>query len=204
MKNKGSQADKKSLADRAKADVDVRSEMKKLERMIEDLKVDYEQFFLGLTPYMPDKLHNEVKKQIRFLRRAPFKNSQSKYQLRTLESRYNTYNNYWQRTIREKEEGTYSKDVFKAEMRARHAHEDALAGTEQGAASKGMQDLYNSYKSALEKTTGKSQSVDFGAFQKSLIKRAKAFKEEHGSKKMAFKVKVKNGKVVVQAKVKEA
>ena len=119
---------KKSLHERAVEKVEVRKELKRLEALLEDLKIHYEQFFLGLHPYAPDQLHREVKQLIRKIRKAPFKRPEIRFRQMTLENRYHTYNDYWQRTMREKEAGTYSKDVFKAGMRERHALEDAELG----------------------------------------------------------------------------
>ena len=85
-------------------------------------------------------------------------------------------------------------------MRELHAKEDAEANTARGAASKQVTDLYNSYTKELERATGKKQNVDFAAFQKSLVKQAKAFKQQHSDKNLAFKVVVKDGKVSVKAR----
>jgi hypothetical protein len=182
---------------------DLRAELDRLESMIADLKVQYEQYFLGVSPFAPDKLHGDVKRQIRLMLKAPFKNSAISFRLKTLEGRYNTFNTYWQRVLKQREDGTYHKDVFKASLREKNALEDARAGTAVGQAEKNMQSLFNSYKDALEKQTGKKQTIDFQAFQKSLIQRAKDFKEQTGVKKLSFKVVVKDGKVVVQACSKE-
>jgi hypothetical protein len=197
---KGGAKRRKSLEERAFERIELRKELKRLEVMIEELKIDYEQFFLGITPFQPDKLHNAVKQLIREIRKAPFKKSAHKYRQLTLESRYHTYNDYWQRVLRQKEEGTYSKDVFKANLRERNALEDQEAGTLKGEAAKNMQALFKSYKSALEKQTGKKQDLDYKAFQKSLVKRAKAYKEKYGDQKLTFKVTVKEGKVTIKAK----
>ena len=193
-----------TAGERAFERIDVRKELRVLEERIEALKVDYEQFFMGIVHIAPDKQHQDVKRLIRRLRKAPFKNSQMNFQLRTIEGKYQTYNNYWQRVLREREEGTYSRDVFKADLRQRVAREEAEAQTARGQASKSMRDLYDSYKQALEKNTGRQQNVDFSAFQKSLINRAKDFKKKNKDKKLTFKVVTKNGKVTVQAKVKKA
>ncbi len=181
----------------------LRNELSKLEVMIEELRVEYEQFFMGFRPYAPDKEHKEVQRQIRDLMKAPFKNSEINYRLRTLENRYRTYHTYWQRVNKQREEGTYQKDIFKANMRERMALEDARAQTTEGKAAANLQSLFNSYKVALEKQTGKKQNLDFNAFKKSLAKRAKDYKQQHGAdKRLSFKVVVKDGKVSVQAKAK--
>jgi hypothetical protein len=195
--------DKKTLAERAFERMDVRAELVQLEDEIAKLKVEYEQYFLGLNPFTPDKLHNDVRKHIRLLRKAPFKSSQMMYQLRVLETRYNTFNSYWQRILREKEAGTYIKDIFKANLREQIAKDEAESQSAKGQVSKTMKALFDSYAGALEKATGKKQSLDFDAFQKSLVNRAKDFREKNGNKKLTFKVVMKDGKVTVQAKVKE-
>lgn len=196
------QQSEKSLEERAHARLDVRAELDQLEGSIADLKVQFEQYFSGLAPFPPDKLHTEVKRKIRQLLSAPFKNSEMSFRLRSLEHRYRTFNTYFERVLRQREEGSYKRDVFKADFRERHAQEDKHAQTAQGAAEKGMQSLFNSYKAALEKQAGMPQNVDFKAFQKSLVARAKDFKAKHAGKKVSFKVVVKDGKVTVQARIK--
>lgn len=180
--------------------LDLRAELRKLEEMIGQLKMEYEQYFLGQLPLAPERLHNIVKRRIRELRKAPFRSQAINFKLKTLEGRYNTFNNYWQRVLKQREEGTYSRDVFKANLRERNALEDAWSQTAAGKAEKGLQNLFNSYKAALEKQLGQQQRLDFSAFQKSLIERAKQFKAK--GQKVSFRVVVENGKVNIKAKVK--
>lgn len=203
-KGKGASAGRvDSRRERVEERRDLRFELDQLEHKLESLKTEYEQFFLGFRPYAPDKQHQEIKRIIRSLMSAPFKNSEINYRIRALKHRHSTYNTYWQRVNKQREEGTYNRDVFKANMRERFALEDAKAETKQGQAQGQMQALYNSYKRELEKQTGKTQKLDYQAFQKSLVKRAKEYKKQHGDKKLSFKVVVQNGKVSVRAKAKE-
>lgn len=178
----------------------VRGDLDRFESLLADLKTQYEQYFSAILPLPPEKLHNDAKRMLRALMKAPFRNSALNYRLRALEGRYNTFNTYWQRILKQKEEGTYSKDVFKAEMREKAAMEEQRAQTPVGAAERGMQSLFNTYRSELEKHTGRKQDLNFEAFEKSLLQRARDFKEKHGVKKLSFKVVVKNDKVTVQVK----
>lgn len=194
---------KRSAEERAFEKIDIVHELKVLAHMIKELKIDYEQFFLGLMPHEPTKLHKELKKQIRKLRKAPFKKSRHRFRMLSLERRYHVYNDYWQRIMREKEAGTYSKDVFKANMRERHAKEDREALSERGQVRKGFENLLDSYKRALEQQTGKKQQINAQKFQESIMKKAKAFQKQHGKKKLNFSVVVKDGKVSIKARAKE-
>lgn len=183
--------------------VDLRVEIERLNGMLDELKVLHEQHFMGILPLLPDKQHNEFKRQLRLLRKAPFKNSEMIYRMRMLESRYGTLYTYWMRVLREKEEGTYYKDVFKAELREKQAQAEAFSQTAEGKVEKGFQGLFDAYKNALEKQTGQKANLDYSAFQKALIQRAKDFKAKTGVDRLAFKIIVKDGKVTVQAKAKE-
>ena len=178
---------------------DLRLELDKLEGAISDLKVLYEQYFLGILPLPPDKRLQDLKQLIRRLRKAPFKSAALAFRLRTLEQRYSALHTYWQRVLREKEEGTYCKDLFKADLREKIAKEEAHAATAQGAADKGVHALFSRYQEELEKVSGRKVALNFDAFKDSLKKRAKELKQKHGIKKLSFRVVVKNGRVSVTA-----
>lgn len=190
---------RQTLSERANPKIDNKAELDRLELMISELKTQFEQYFLGVRKLPPEPLHKEVKVAIRRLLRSPFKNSSHKFRLRTLESRYQSFNNYWERVNKQREDGTYYRDVFKAELREKLAMEEAHSQTAGGQASKAMTDLFNSYREALEKQSGKAQRLDFEKFQKTLIDRAKELRQQHGAKRVSFKIKVKEGKVSVQA-----
>lgn len=198
--NKPTPAKSKSKASQK---AELRAELNRLEAALNELKVLYEQYFMGIQPLAPEGDHKEVKRLIRKLWAAPFRNSEINYRLKTLENKYQTFNTYWERILREREQGTYSRDVFKAEMRDRLAEQEKRSQSPEGAAERGIKELFETYKSALEKSTGLAQKLDFTAFQQSLVARAKDLREKHGIKKLTFKVVVKDGKVSVQAKPKE-
>lgn len=168
-----------------------------LEAKLATLKVQYEQYFMGVITIAPTKLHREVKNRIRELHKAPFKRVSDKFKIKSIEDTYQTYNNYWERVMREKEEGTYYKDLFKADIREKQAAEDRRQSDKSYQAVKG---LYDNYKSALEKN-GFRGDIPFDAFQKKLSEQAKAIKASGDIKKVVFSISVKEGgKVVVQAK----
>ena len=183
--------------------INVRAELYQLENMLEEVKLKFEQYFSSIIQLPPDSIHNDAKRLIRRLRKAPFKSSAMNYKLKTLEGRYHTYNTYWQRVLREREDGVYVKDVFKANIREKNALEEARALTSIGLAEKGIKSLFETYKGALEQRAGKVATLNFDSFQDSLIKKAKAFKEKNGAEKLVFKVVVKDGKVLVKATAKK-
>jgi len=193
---------KRNRAQNADQRLDLRQELDNLEKQLADLKIQYEQHFCGILPLAPEKQHAAVKRQIRMLMKAPFKSSAMTFRLKVLENRYQAFNTYWARVMKQKEEGTYSKDIYKAALRERFSAEDEIAETRKGGAEKNFNDLFNTYKSALEKQTGRKQNVDYSSFKKALVSRAQSFKAQHGHGKLSFRVTVKDGKVTVQARAK--
>ena len=177
-------------------------ELDRFERAIDELRVLYEQYFIDIQPQPPDQLHRQVRLVMRKLLKAPFKNSADRFRLRTLIQRYQTFDTYWERVIKQREEGTYSKDVFRSEMRKKLLEEAEKQTSKGGAAEKSLKELFNTYQNALNQTGVKADNINFDSFKKSIIEKAKRLKEEHGVKKLHYKVTVKDGKVVLKASAK--
>ena len=173
-----------------------------LERKIEELRILYEQYFIDVQPLPPDKLHKETTRLIRTLLRAPFKNSQTRFRMRNLVTRFQTYNTYWERINKAREDGTYSRDLFRAEMREKMLEDARREVTEAGMAEKGLKQLFSSYEKALGKAGGQAANLDYNAFKKKMMAQAKALKEKHGIKKLSYKVVMKGGKAVIKASAK--
>lgn len=178
---------------------DLDRELDVLEAKIAELRMLFEQHFAEILPQPPSKLQKEVLLMMKRLLRAPFRNSATRFRLRMLIQRYQTYATYWERVLKQKEEGTYSKDLFKAEMRERAVEESKLQQSAAGAAERGLKQLFASYEEAIKKQGGSTANLNFDAFKKSLLQKAKLMKEKHGVKKLHYKVVVKDGKVVVKA-----
>lgn len=177
-------------------------EIDRLEARLEELRVAYEQHFIDILPQAPDSMRKEVTRTIRLLLKAPFKNSQTRFRLRTVIHRYQTYSSYWERILKEREEGRFVRDLFKAEMRERSLEEAIRDQTQVGRADRGLKQLYSTYEEAIRKVGGSTDNLNFDAFKKNLIEKAKKMKEEHGVKKLHYKVQVKDGRVILKATTK--
>jgi hypothetical protein len=99
-----------------------------LEEELESLKAKYEQYFLGVERREPNRWRDDVKKKVMRIKGAFTRNAGLKFRIQSLHARYLSYERLWLRSVREKEEGTYRRDVLKAKFRAKHdeaAPEDA-------------------------------------------------------------------------------
>lgn len=178
---------------------DVRIMIATLEEKIEALRIQFEQFFSGSLKLPPEKLNQTVQRELRELQKAPLRNSALNFKIRAVKTRYQTLATYWQRVFQARDAGTYSKDVFKANLRERADYEEQRSQTGAGKTERAFKELFHSYQSALEQASGKSQKLDYSAFQKTIIQRSRELKEKSGAKKVSFKVVIKDGKVTVQA-----
>ena len=95
------------------AEVDVALE--ELENRLERLRALYEQYFMGIERIEPAIPRKDIDRRIYVLRREKIRNTAKRFKLQTIISRYNTFQQYWQRICREIEQGTYKRHVIKAE-----------------------------------------------------------------------------------------
>jgi hypothetical protein len=89
--------------------------LEELESRLERLRALYEQYFMGIERIEPQVPRKDVDRRIYLLRREKIRNTAKRFKLQTIISRYNTFQQYWQRICREIENGTYKRHVIRAE-----------------------------------------------------------------------------------------
>ncbi|MEP7050199.1 MAG: MXAN_5187 C-terminal domain-containing protein [Pseudomonadota bacterium] len=89
--------------------------LEELENRLERLRALYEQYFMGIERIEPQIPRKDVDRRIYVLRREKIRNTAKRFKLQTIISRYNTFQQYWQRICREIENGTYKRHVIRAE-----------------------------------------------------------------------------------------
>ena len=82
---------------------------------LETLRIRYEQYFVGAEKKPPTQLRMEVARIMRLFEKLNVTNSTNKFRIRTLTQKFTTYSTYWNRTLREIEDGTYKRHVAKAQ-----------------------------------------------------------------------------------------
>lgn len=86
-----------------------------LETRVERLRSLYEQYFLGIEKIPPHVAQKDVDRRLYSLRRQQIRNTARRFKLQTIIQRYNTFQQYWMRIMREIENGTYRRHVLRAE-----------------------------------------------------------------------------------------
>ncbi|MCU0691300.1 MAG: hypothetical protein MUF54_07860 [Polyangiaceae bacterium] len=96
---------------------EVEEALGELEMRVERLRALYEQYFMGIEKLEPTVLRKDVDRRFWHLRREQIRNTALRFRLNTINQRYNTYQQYWQRICREIENGTYMRHLRRAERR---------------------------------------------------------------------------------------
>lgn len=105
-----------------------------IEEDVEALKGRYEMFFLGIERREPSREREEMKRRIGRIKGEFTSNVGLQFRIQTLNARYLSYERMWLRSAREKEAGTYRRDVQRARRRQqREEAQRAAAPARQGA-----------------------------------------------------------------------
>jgi hypothetical protein len=98
-------------------------ELGELGEEVEALRAAYEQYFLGIERRPPTQRHERLKKRVVAIQTTTVKQTAVKFKAQQLNSRLLTYERLWSRTLKEIEEGTYKRDVFKAKLHQKDREE---------------------------------------------------------------------------------
>jgi hypothetical protein len=86
-----------------------------LEVRLDRLKISYEQYFMGIEKLEPQVQRKEVTRIFNNLNKMQIRNTGLRFRYRTIVQRWNLYITRWNRVLREIENGTYERDVLRAQ-----------------------------------------------------------------------------------------
>ena len=99
--------------------VPLEEDFKVLETKLLQLKLDYDQYFLGSRPREPVMLRGEVQKLIAMYSNQAIQNTAMRFKFGSICSRYQAFKRQWTEVLRQIEAGTYSRHRFKADLHER-------------------------------------------------------------------------------------
>jgi hypothetical protein len=97
---------------------EVSKECEEVELAIVELRVAYEQYFLGVERRPPVDAHKALKKRLQKLKGAFVRQTAMKFRIQGVAQKFSTYERLWERTLQEIENGTYRRDLAKLKRRA--------------------------------------------------------------------------------------
>lgn len=189
---------------------DIKKDIQFLEKAVIELKVLYEQYFMKILKREPFKLRMDVERTIRDYAQEPIQNTTLKFKYNTLVARYSSFKQYWNRTLKQIDAGTY---VRKGEGGGAGALKKPMESTlerpkpsgNSGGAGKPTADSRDSYDTFIKARTECGEStkgVTREAFKASIQNQEKKMAEKYGTTNLETKVFVKDGKTIVSVKPK--
>ena len=176
-------------------------EIKILEIKMNQLKLDYEKYFLGTRPTEPAMARAEVQKMVIRFSNTRITNTALRFKFNSLNGRYQAFKRQWDSILRQIEAGTYKRHVFKADLRDRERGIDP--GAKPGAPKRGPEnskaDLFETYRDAMLATGQDAKGLTPAKLQKAIQKQEAAIKKKLGCERVDFKVVVQDGKVRLKA-----
>ncbi len=98
-----------------------------LEQRVDRLRSLYEQFFQGIERVEPAMERDAIHRQLLELRTVKTRNTGLRFRINQMVARYTTFENYWSRVVKQIQDGTYQRDVFKARLHAKLREEKERA-----------------------------------------------------------------------------
>lgn len=184
-------------------------DLNELERKLVDLKVRYDQYFLGIEKVEPNKMREQAANIVKKYAGVPIQNTGHKFRYTTLVARYNSMTAYWNRVLREIEEGTYRREQFKQKLHGQakgdappataSATDSKPAAAGKASANDPMAILYQQYMDARKNAGESTKGISKEVLEKQLKKQMQAIKEQYQCKRVTFKVVVEDGKAKIKA-----
>jgi len=175
-------------------------EIKILEIKTNQLKLDYEKYFLGTRPTEPAMLRAEVQKIYVKWSNTRISNTALRFKFNSLNGRFQAFKRRWDDTLRQIDAGTYKRHVFKADL---HDRERGLQTGTSGALKPGKpasaNELFETYRDALMATGQDASKISPAKLQAAIRKQEAAVKKKLGCERVDFKVVVQGGKVKLKA-----
>ena len=168
---------------------------------IEKFKVDFERFLAGATLIPPEEQRMKLVRDLRELRGANLRASAEQFRLASLEARFNSYTELFNRRLRDREEG-------RGVRHARHARPADEARRQLDAATgvvvtdrlepDAVEALYQGL--ARRSGSGGSPAMEPAAFRGYLAQQIESIRLKTGCDAVQFRIATEDGKLKLKAK----
>ena len=174
--------------------------LEQLEADLKSLEVAYEQYFLGIEKRAPEPLRQKLTLLFRRLLNKYIPQTDLKFRLRGLNSRFQSYTGYWDRIMRLIEEGEYERHTSRIQRRAESKPSREPSAPERAAEDTSLDNLYvqlvDAHQTCNMKAPNRDQVAKFLAQQKNAIQ------QKFGDRQVEFMVVTESGKPKIKVRAK--
>ena len=175
---------------------ETKRELQRLEAGLKQLEAEYNMFFAGRLPKPPWETRSRVEAIVKQMDRAYIQNTGDRFRFQTLQSRFATFIDLWDRGMRAREEGRSGPFPQKKPVeRQERGNDKVMHVASFSDPLREMDKLHDLYDSLVEarRTVGED-AVPFHKFAELVKTQVKKLKGG-GNPEVAFRVAVKDGKV---------
>ncbi|MAI79929.1 MAG: hypothetical protein CL917_13370 [Deltaproteobacteria bacterium] len=172
----------------------IERQLQRIEHDLQQLKVEYERYFLGQTPREPGPLRLSVKKQLLSGSQTPIRNTAARFKFNALRDRFQVFVRQWDKTQREIEAGTYTRHLFKAQMRAPQPKPKSFPSPA------GSIDLFSQYQAALRSCGQSPETLNAAQFKTALAQYENKLRGQYGDAEIQFEIVINQGRAKLKAK----
>lgn len=185
----------------------VDEELDELDQGLKRLRVEYDQFFLGILKRPPEVLQGRMQKIIVKYANQILRKTHQKFRFNQLNSKFQIYRQQWGRTLRQIESGTYRGHRFKAKL---HERERGLSAapeapgpeaSEPAAKASPMDQLYDALVAARRRAGESGPDPDRVKLGELVRKQTAALRAKHPGAKVRFRVAVDGKRAKLVASV---
>jgi hypothetical protein len=182
---------------------DLDRELELLETELKRLEAEYNMYFAGRLPRPPWETRGRVHAMVRRLDNAHITNTGGRFRFSTLQSRFQTFADLWDRGLKAKEEGRpgpFASLRPPAQEQPKRPADRVLTVTTFSDPAKEMDKLQDLYETLAEarREVGE-EAIPFHKFADLIKAQVGAFRQK-GTPEVAFRVAVKQGKVAFTAR----
>jgi hypothetical protein len=178
-------------------------DLQRLETELKRLEVEYNMFFAGRLPKPPWDTRGRVEALVKQYDRAQIQNFGDRFRFRSLQSRFNTFVDLWDRGLRAREEGRPGPFPMKRQDKpeeSKRPKDRTLRVTTFQDPMREMDQLHDLHQSLVEaRRESGLDAVPFDKFAE-LVKSQVNKLRSSDATQVAFRVRVKDGKVSFTAR----
>jgi hypothetical protein len=201
---------------------EISAKMDRLETRMAQLRNRYEQFFLGIERKPPHPEREAIRKELEQFKNVNITNTSVRFRYNSVWNRFLAYERMWLRTLRDIEEGRYSKDLFKLRLHRRERRDAAeeidtssfddetpdaapppARSNEKpdgrGPSEERLRALYAAYLTAKQECRQDTAGMTFEAMANQLREKVPGLLEQTKARAIDFKVVIKDGKAALRA-----
>ena len=187
---------------------EIDDELDELDQFLKRLRVEYDQYFLGILKRPPEMLQGRVQKIIVKYANETLRRTHQKFRFNNLNSQYQVFRQQWGRTMRQIEDGTYKGHLFKAKLheRARGISDETpnpfmRAPAPEPKANGPMDKLFDALVAARKRAGDSGPAPDRAKLSEIVKKQTAALKAKHPGAKVKFRVAIEGKKAKLVASV---